>query len=90
MTTQLSQMAPLAESKGEISPCHLWANLTISQQQRLRQILITIAQHWLTMLSDAPMSEEQLDEYPCEAELPPNYPLTSGTQSCDLHSSVEP
>ena len=52
----------VAENRGAIVPHQLWAQLTPSQQQPLRQALIGIAQHLTASLRRPPPSKEPANE----------------------------
>ncbi len=56
------QTAPLPKKPRPIAPHQLWAQLTPSQQQHVRQALIAITQCVLSPLPAKPPAEESNDE----------------------------
>lgn len=52
----------VAENRGAIVPQQLWAQLTPSQQQPLRQALLGVAQHLTASLRRPPPSEDLANE----------------------------
>lgn len=64
MKIQRSRVPPLVENEGEIAPHQLWSKLTTGQQQHLHRTLISVSQHWLKIVSDPTLPEEQ--EHDCD------------------------
>ena len=59
MSSSPAPAAQVAENRGAIAPYQLWAQLTPSQQQPLRQALIGVAQQ---LLAHRPPREAPPDE----------------------------
>ena len=64
---------------GPIAPCQLWGRLTPTQQQHVRQTVVTICQQWLITRLDGSTEEKTHDDIARIDDADQNHYSTSGT-----------